>query len=72
MIGVLTGTLLLPGCMPAMPGHATHKKHGAAHEQGVKSRDSERPAASKAEAPLTPVAPVDESPAPTQASAHTH
>lgn len=76
-IGVLTGTLFLSGCMavmiPAMLlGHAAHKNGHIAHEQSVKTCDCENPTAPNTDAPAAPVAPADESPAPTQNSLPAH
>lgn len=76
-IGVFTGTLFHSGCMTAMIpvmllDHAAHKKGHIAHEQSVTTCDCEYPTAPNTDAPAAPVAPADEPPSPTQASAHTH
>jgi hypothetical protein len=76
-IGVRTGTLFLSGCMAAMIpamllGHAAHKKGRIAHGQSVTTCDCENPIAPNTDAPAAPVAPADESLAPTQNSLHAH
>lgn len=76
-IGVLTGTLLLSGCMAAMMpammlGHGAHKKDGATHEAGGKPCDCEKPAAVKSDAPAAPAAQAEEAAATPPSSAHKH
>lgn len=77
LLGVLTGTLFLSGCMAAMMpammlGHAAHKKDGAAHDQTVKSCDCEKPAVAKTDGRSAPAAPASEAPGPVQSPAHQH